>query len=331
MRKMLSRFWRSLPFLLASAALVHPLAKLGARHDWRLDLITHFQELALILSLLAAASLAFRYRRAAIVMLVLAIFQVEPVFRYEFPWDRAPTNSARPRLRVLFANVLFENSRYASLIDLINESNPDVVAIAEVSDDWVLALSEIAKAYPYRMEVPNGPAGLSLWFKKPPIRIDPLDIPCPGGWPFLHATFAFEDQTWNLWLLHPASPFRRDSRTPGFPELAALADRIAATPGPTIVVGDLNTTDGSPHFDDFLAKTRLRDSRRGFGRQPSWPVGSPYQITIDHALISEDVVVVSRSLGSSIGSDHRPILIDFEANGASDASARSTSALKSSK
>lgn len=316
-RQTLRRWWNSGPPLLFVLALIHPVASLAARWDWRLDLISHFRGPALLLTLVAAASHLRRRRRAAIALLILAIVQAEPVVRYSLPNPVNADGESAPQLRLFMANVLVDNASYSALTNLIRETHPDVVGLVEVSDEWVAGLADIAREYPYRLDAPDGPRGLSLWFKARPISIDPPATATVEGWPYLHATFAFAGRTRHLWLVHPASPMRRRGRFRGFPELDALADRIGKTGGSAIVLGDMNTTDGSPHFRDFLARTGLRDSRLGFGQQPSWPVGWPMQITIDHAFLSDDLSVVARTQGPSIGSDHRPFWIDLAPAGSS--------------
>src|SRR5262249_38286126 len=74
---------------------------------------------------------------------------------------------------------------------------------------------------------------------------------------------------------------------------------------------DLNTTAGSPHFAEFLRVSGLRDSRFGFGPQPSWPTWSPLRLTIDHAFLSADLAVAGRRPGPDIGSDHYPLILDL--------------------
>ena len=331
MRSLARTLLARLPIAVAVAALVHPLASLGARWDWRLDLISHFQEPALAVTIVAALLLlARRHRRAALAFAVLAIFQVEPVARYSFGNPVPPADPDGPRLRVLVANVLATNEDPRALDALIREADADVVALVEVSDEWAEGLTDAALAYPHRLTAPAWTQGLALWFKAPPIAIDPPSRPSPGGWPYLHARFAFDGRERHLWLLHPRSPFMEGRRVAGFPELDELASRIARTGGSTIVVGDLNTTDGSPHFRDFLKTTGLRDSRRGFGRQESWPIGWPYQIAIDHALVSPDWAVLDREQGPDIGSDHRPFRVDLTPSAARVVSAVSTRERKSS-
>jgi len=320
------RIARMIPPLLAALALAHPAAKLLARCDWRLDLLTHFQEPALALTVVAAAALLVaRRRRFAVALLVLAAFQLEPVVRFSLP-NPVPPRAGALRLRLLMANVLVDNYDHEALSRLIRDEDPDVVCLVEVSADWVVGLRDVARAYPYRVDYGFNAQGLSLWFKQKPYHVDPPSLPTPDGWPYLRATFSFAGEPRRLWLIHPASPMRRMGQYVGFPDLAALGEIIREEGGSAIVLGDFNTTDGSPYFRDFAEVTGLRDSRLGFGRQGSWPVGSPYRITIDHALVSGDLAVVDRRLGPEIGSDHRPFILDL----APSASASKTGAAQAS-
>src|SRR4051794_30355898 len=94
---------RFVPPLLLVLAMVHPIARSLARWDWRLDLISHFQEPALVATLLAAAALR-RRRRIAVALLLLAAFQVEPLLRYRLSSGPQPRPDG-PRLRIMMANV----------------------------------------------------------------------------------------------------------------------------------------------------------------------------------------------------------------------------------
>lgn len=309
--RIIRRLLAMLPALLTILAIIHPVARVFARWDWRLDLLTHFQEPAFAITLLAAVSMLLtKRRRMAVALLALAAFQVEPVVRFSLG-NPVKARPDAPRLRVLYANVLFDNRNHLALARLINETNPDIVALVEISPDWMKDLGEVARAYPYRAEYAFSAQGLSLWFKKKPYRINIPELPTPDGWPYLRASFDFDGVPRHLWLIHPASPMRRLGKHKGFPELDVIANRIRQDGGSTMVMGDFNTTDGSPYFRDFATTTGLRDSRLGFGRQGSWPVGSPYRIAIDHAFVSNDLAVVSRRLGPSIGSDHRPVILEF--------------------
>lgn len=293
-------------------ALLHPLARLTAHRLWLADLMTHFQEPALAVSLLAGGLWCRRRPRVAAALGLLALIQLAPIARLYLPGSRGPDPASTARLRLLVANVLVDNPRRAPLIELIRSESPDVVGLVEVSDRWLAELEEVRRDYPYRLEAPDGPRGLALWFRQRPLSLDgPHQLPTPDGWPFLHATFAFAGVERHLWLVHPSSPLRRQGQSESNLEVLALTGEVASVAGSRIVVGDLNTTDGSPYFRDLLATSGLRDSRLGFGRQPSWPDWSPYRIAIDHALVSDDLAVIDRRLGPQIGSDHFPLILEL--------------------
>ena len=305
------RRWRVVRKIVVMAvmvsALVHPAATWLGRLDWRADLITHFPEPALALTVLAVVLLGRGHPRIALAFGCLAIVQAVPLFRYAGSNPVQAERRAPPRLRLLLANVLADNVRYEELIRLIRRERPDIVGLEELTPEWVKGLDAIRGEYPFRVESPIGVTGMCLWFRERPEVLDPPAYPLPGGSPYLHATFAFAGRSRHLWLVHPLMPLSRKN----LPELPALAALIGRTEGSRIVIGDLNTTESSPIFADFVRAAGLRDSRLGFGRQPSWPTIFPYRIALEHAFVSDDLAVVARRLGPSIGSDHFPLILDL--------------------
>lgn len=292
--------------LLTAAALVHPTATLLSRSSWRAELLCHFPLPGLTVTLTALAA-TLRRRRAAVALAVLAVLQAIPLFHCMGPNPVPPDPRSSARLRLLMANLFVENARYDALVRLIRREHPDIVGLVEFTPEWRDGLAEVRAGFPYRVEAPFGPMGLALWFREPPLKAGPPEWLLAEGWPSLHAEVGFAGRPRHLWLVHPKWPFGRR----GVPELAALADRVRWTGGSRIVIGDLNSTEGSPFFADFLRGSGLRDTRLGFGRQPSWPVGIPLRIALDHAFVSGDLAVAYRRLGPEIGSDHYPLILDL--------------------
>jgi endonuclease/exonuclease/phosphatase family metal-dependent hydrolase len=75
----------------------------------------------------------------------------------------------------------------------------------------------------------------------------------------------------------------------------------------TILLADLNTSSGSPAFADLVEATHLCDSRRGFGRLPTWHTDRPIAglwVDIDHILVGTRVRVLERGTDPIPGSDH---------------------------
>lgn len=293
-------------------ALLHPIASLLSPYSWLADLMSHFQEPALVVTLAAAFfSLAAKGRRTAIGLIVMAMFQVAPLIRYGGSNPALPDPGSKQRVRILMTNVLFDNWMHADLIHLIHTEKPDVIGFVEYTPMWDIGLKEIAKEYPYQVNWPKGPSGLALWFKTKPKTIDSVQWLVADGNPVIHAVFEFAGKDRHLWLVHPRSPLKLRRWVAGNPEIDAIADTVRRFGGSRIVVGDMNSTDGSRHFRDFIEVSGLRDSRLGFGRQGSWPTDMPYRIAIDHAFVSEDLAVVDRKLGHMVGSDHFPLIIDL--------------------
>lgn len=293
------------------AALAQPLATVLARRDWRADILAPFTVPALVLTLLALAFYGVRRRpgRAAL-LLGLACVQAFPVARYWGPNPVAADPSRPQRLRILIANVLVTNEDATALADLIRRERPDVVGLVEVDRRWIARLDRtgVRGEFPVRHEWPTGTDGLALWFR----RIEPEAASLwsePGANPAYWADIRWAGAVRRLWLVHPLSPFH--SRGRAFDELARLGRGIGGpSRGSRLVVGDLNRNEGSPHFGRFLEATGLRDSRLGFGLQPTWPTASPYRIAIDHAFASPDLAVVERRRGPDIGSDHLPLIVE---------------------
>ena len=259
-------------------------------------------------------------RRLALGLALLASFQVVPLVRYTGANPVAADPTSPDRLRVLMANVLYENDRYDELRDLIRTEKPDVIGLVEYTPAWRSGLADVRDEYPYRVEFPARASGLALWFRKAPRTIDPPEWLVPGRNPVIHATFDFAGRERHLWVVHPTSPFKHRRRRAGNPELDAIALRVREAGGSRVVVGDMNSTDGSAHFRDFLRVSGLRDSRRGFGRQGSWPSDWPYRISIDHAFLSVDLAAVDRRLGFLSGSDHFALIVDLAPAAATNAS-----------
>ena len=294
-------------------ALVHPLATVLDRRLWIADLICHFQEPALVATCLAALlAIALKRPRIALGLVALAMFQTIPLVRYSGANPVRPDPSSNARLRILLSNILYENETYEDLEHLIRVEKPDIVALVEFAPGWSDELASIRAEYPYRVEHPTGASGLALWFKEEPIMIGTPEWLVQDSHPVVHARFVFAGKPRELWLVHPRSPlsYKRFLK-PGNAELDAIAARVKETGGSTIVIGDLNCTDGSAHFGDLLATTGLRDSRLGFGRQGSWPTDQFYRIAIDHVFVSRDIAVCGRRLGEMVGSDHFPVIVDL--------------------
>jgi endonuclease/exonuclease/phosphatase (EEP) superfamily protein YafD len=107
---------------------------------------------------------------------------------------------------------------------------------------------------------------------------------------------------------HPPPPGGREFAAERDRQLGQLAEHVALTQMPVLVVGDLNATPWS-------AGMRIATGRNlGFRSlrppwTPTWRAASIFAIPIDHALCTAPLVIVGRSVGPDVGSDHRSLNI----------------------
>lgn len=296
------------------------LAGFAGRFWWGFELFTHFRvQYTLTLGGFTLILLALRQWRWPALFGVCALFNaalVAPAFREDGPTAPA-TAESQPTLRALLANVNAENRDSERLQRLIAESDPDLILLLEATP-WLLdRLRNLGERYPHRAAEPRDDLfGIALFSRHPLahsqiVRFGDADSP-----PAIVATITVGERPFILIGAHPWPPVSAELAEGRNEQLRALANRVRQSQRPLLVLGDLNLSPWSPWFSRLLADSGLRDSRRGRGIQPSWPAGWwPLWIPIDHALFSEDIRIRQREIGPAIGSDHYPVIVDFQVSG----------------
>ena len=125
------------------------------------------------------------------------------------------------------------------------------------------------------------------------------------------AAFHYEERRFTIIATHPYPPISSRCAQIRDEHLQSTAALAAETEGPLILMGDLNASPWSPIFQTMLNISGLRDTRRGYGLQTTWKGAPLVRIPIDHALVSDEIVIHDRRVGADIGSDHLPVIVDF--------------------
>ena len=299
---------------LTSASLVACLATIlsfAGRLWWRFDLTTHFRLQYFIF--LLAASVVFLITGKKMETLVFACFSfVNLIFIAPLYLGGPANNQAENTHRAMLINVNASNREHGTVLDLINKQDPDIIVINEVNNRWMNELSGLAKDYPHFKIHPRGGCfGIALFSK---ILATNSDVVITGdpGLPTVIATLDVDGRRLKIIGVHTLPPkFRASSRHRNH-QLKELAGMASLEKGPVMLLGDLNTTSWSPYFKDLVNESGLKDSRKGFGLQNTWPSFLPYfGIAIDHILHSEGIKIVNHEIGPNIGSDHFPVIVDF--------------------
>lgn len=297
------------------------LTGFAARFWWGFELATHFRaQYVLALGGLALILLALRQRRWSVLFGTFALGNLTMVGPAFWPEDAVPfaadDRSSTP-LRALLANVNAENRDLERLRHLIAASDPDIILLLEATP-WLLdRLRDLGERYPHRTAEPrDDPFGIALFSRHPLVRNQIVHLGGDVGPPAILATLAAGGHSFTLIGVHPWPPVSAALAEGRNEQLRALARWVRQSQTPLLVLGDLNVSPWSPYFARLLADSGLGDSRRGRGLQPSWPAGwLPFWIPIDHALFSDGIRIRHRKIGPAIGSDHYPVIVDFQVSG----------------
>ena len=293
---------------LAIALMFAAFCLLG-RLFWVFELFTHYQPYWALNALLVAGLLfVAKCPLRALACVGLAVFFGWQFVPYYFP--RAASAEAERAARVMHYNVLHSNKNFAAVRDYLVEQEADVVMIQEFNTTWQRELEAFIASYPYRQLQPaRGATGMALLSKFPlegvgwgPISQD--------GWPVMRALVKLPAGDLDLLSIHPPPPVRQRSARVRNACLEAVVDYKPASPA-RVVLGDFNCAPWSPYFRALVRDTGLLDTALGRGISPTWDLAPGLAIPIDHVLHSEELRVLSREVGPSLGSDHRAVTVDF--------------------
>jgi len=282
-----------------------------ARGWWVLELCCHFRvQYAVVLVLATALAAACkRYKSAALLALFTAV-NVLPIVPLYF--GRTTATDVGPSLRAVLLNVHTANHDSAAVLDFLQTAEAKLVVLLEVNDRWRRELQALEADYPHSRMMPREDNfGIALLSRVPwhDCRIVHLG---DAGVPSIIAHMRIEDAPLTVIATHPLPPVNAEYVADRNRQLVAVAELAAEQDNAVLVLGDLNTTSFSPHFGDLLERSKLQDSRTGFGLQPTWPAQSPVTwISLDHCLVSPSMTVGNRRVGPFVGSDHYPVVVDL--------------------
>jgi len=215
-------------------------------------------------------------------------------------------------LRLATANLHKRNEDAAKVLDFVRRETPDVLFLEEFTPEWESRLHSLDGAYPHAIFAPQegGVAGVAV-LSRLPLRSRETLLLAGEGFPSIEVEVEVAGRTLRLVAVHPPAPrnarlFRIRNRI-----YAALSEIARESNEPVVVAGDFNSTPWAYSFRRLLEDGGLEDTSEGRGFQWSWPAGFwPLAIPIDHCLV-RGLRAVNRHMGSDIGSDHYPLVVDL--------------------
>ncbi len=238
---------------------------LARERPW-FELFVHFSVHALVITLMVIPVLWLtNHRRTAMVCGVVAaclVYLVQPW--YFIPFSRTPKPNA---VRVLSWNVYAANGDFDSIVDVIRQSNPDVLVVIEVRLDLLERAPWIKENYPHFEVLPDvGGAGIGVFCRAADPKYSADFKVHRFGFhrmPSIAATLKSPDGTRQVDLvaMHTYSPTPPPRAKDRDKQLRKFLEWSSQQSSPLCLVGDLNTTPWTRSFWE-LERAGFRDSRQ---------------------------------------------------------------------
>lgn len=278
------------------------------------ELSSHFKVQYLLVGLCALIFFALaRSKKLWLLVSAFCVFiNLVEILPWYWPQPAFASETTKQQVRILHSNVLTSNRRYADLISMVREEQPDIAVFVEVNPTWAKELAVLSDIFPYSFGHQDSPAFGSAIYSKLPLENASAQAFSEGR-KSLVADVKFQDGVIStLIVAHPSIPTKQSSFQDRNQHLAAIGDYVARAKNPAIVAGDLNATMWSPFYQKMVKTGGLRNARSGFGILPTWPTFMPgLYIPIDHCLVTKEIDIIKVRTGRNVGSDHLPLIADL--------------------
>ena len=299
-------FLKKLIWLLVIGALLVSFLPNILSNYWLIDIFSNFKFQYLVLSVLLLFPSYFFLKKkvpAVLLLLVCILWNLYFIIPYYIKSDNSNSSN---KFKITSINLLSSNSSEDLVLQYINQENPDVLILMELTPSWVQKLSPVMDKYASKEIVPRTDNfGIALLSKYPmKTTIDYFKL---NNKPSIIGDFNIEDQNFTIVATHPVPPINQQTFEHRNMQLASIIRNRSQFSNNLIIAGDFNTSSFSNHFNQLIDHD-LKDSRIGFGLLPTWPADFRFaQTTLDHFLLSDHLKVIERNTGPDIGSDHLPI------------------------
>ena len=260
----------------------------------------HFIVLAVLLSFGFLALRAWRWGAAAMAVIVIGLFGLQPAFPY-FP----VTPVALPQIRMIQFNTLFNNPKPDFSAQWLVAQAPDITTLQEVSKNNQVIIDELSKQMPSKAECKFTAIGRVVVLSKYP----KLAEKCVEGSGLVWMQVMIDGKPVTIASvhLHWPYPFRQQK------QLDYMRTELEAMPRPVILAGDFNAAPWSEavaqvgRASSTIPLPGLRMTlRMGFYGIGPFPV-----LPIDQVLAPDGTSPTKMEVGPPIGSDHLPVVVQF--------------------
>ncbi len=229
------------------------------------------------------------------------------------------SSAAQDEIRVFTANVYQQNTAHDKVLTAIKNEAPHLILLMETNQKWYNAVHPtLSKTYPYFITEPLENTYGMLLYSSIPLEDTAIRYQVSDRIPSMKAMATLENGAQvQLLAIHPTPPMpqHKASSSDRDKEMMLTAFEAQNTDKPVIVLGDFNDVAWSSTTSLFRSVSRLLDPRVGRGfyntfNANSWLMRWP----LDHLFVSPHFRLKKIGAGTSIGSDHFPVIatLSFE-------------------
>lgn len=226
---------------------------------------------------------------------------------------RAAAPAETHAFSIFVGNVYIHNRAPDPYVDQIREIDADIVALVEIDDMWLKALSTLEDRYPHRVSRPRDNAyGMVAWSKLP-LEDTAVREVVQENVSSIAATVRLDaGSAVRLFVVHPRPPIPALPHSPSAnrdAEMILTGLEAAKHPLPAIIAGDCNDAGWSRSTRRFLRMSGLVDPRIGRGIMSSFHARRPLlRFPLDHLFHDPAIGLVDMRRLEPRGSDHFPLL-----------------------
>ncbi|MEM7069318.1 MAG: endonuclease/exonuclease/phosphatase family protein [Pseudomonadota bacterium] len=278
------------------------------------DTMAQFR-LHLSAGLISSAVLLLLFRKPVFSLIALAVGVLGASFVTSGTTLSAKTLAplpGQPFYQIFHLNLYWKNQHKADVVERILEIDPQLISVAEVAGGWDWHLKKFESRWPHTAHCPewSDRGGIKIYSKW---KLDNSNDFC-GDYGSLLLTRVSTDDGINFALgsAHPRWPWPAS----GPRQIATHLPHLQQIGEDGLIVGDFNSTTWSWSLQQFANAGGLKifdgiGATWFFGSMPA-PIVRIAGLPIDNVMSKGKIRILSARTIDSMGSDHLPLLIDFQ-------------------
>ena len=212
-------------------------------------------------------------------------------------------------MRLVFFNMWVRNTHTDETVEFLETVDADILVLTELSYQFRDKFGALKSQYPYHSQWLDGREWVGILSRYPMNDISDR-FQSPTSTEHVKAGVLETEQGPMVVVgTHLTRPWPFNPPERQIIEAQALSDPLHTTPKPKMIVGDFNAVS----WGSIVKMVTKPNGLRPLPSAGTWPtfLPRPLRIPIDQALIGQGFACASKSVGPTVGSDHKPIIVDF--------------------